>query len=116
MGVACERRWHIQASDSEDADQSRLLSFSELQTPDDWHGKENYGEVGRDIDGGIGEPHGELVDAMSLLFGPEGLHWHAGEDAAKDCPDGVANDDSEETPACELEFARREHSVVLEKD
>lgn len=90
------------------------MSLSELQTPDDWHGEEDNGEVGRDVDGGIGEPHSELVDALSPLLGPESLHWHAGEDAAEDCPDGVANDEGEKSPARELELSRREDSVILQ--
>lgn len=39
-------RWYLQAADSEDSDQSRFLSFPELQTPDHGHGEEDDSEVG----------------------------------------------------------------------
>jgi hypothetical protein len=44
------------------------------------------------------------------------LHRDTCEDTAEDCPDGVADDYSEDTPAGDLELPGWEHSVVLQKD
>lgn len=115
-GAWREGGWYLQATDSKDANQSRLLSFSELQTPDHGHGKDDDCEICDNVYPSIGKPHGKLVDAACRLLGPERSYRNAGEDAAEDGPDGVANDDGEETPACDPELLGREHSVVLKKN
>ena len=67
------------------------MSIAELQPSDHGHWEDDDGEVRCDVDGGVGEPHGELVDAARRLVGPESVHWYAVEDAAEDCPEGIAN-------------------------
>lgn len=45
------------------------------------------------------QPHRELVNAFRTGFsGPECPYWNAGEDAAKNCPESVDDNDSHETP------------------
>jgi hypothetical protein len=56
-----------------------------------------------------------LIDAARVLFSPEGLYRYAGEYTAENCPDGVADDDGEDTPARDPELLSREHSMVLEE-
>jgi hypothetical protein len=48
------RRVYLQPSNGENGDQSDLLSTSEIQASDDWNRKNDYGEVGYDVDSGIG--------------------------------------------------------------
>lgn len=92
------------------------MSFSELQASDYGHREEDNDNVRDDVEGCVGEPHGELVDATRGFLGPESLYWYAGEDATEDCPDGVADDYAEDAPAGESEFARGEDSMVLQED
>lgn len=79
-----EGRWYLQAADSEDSNQSRLLSSSEIQVSNDGHGQDDSSEISQDVDRCVGttkklarnarcnnaswdrkhvQPHGELVDA-----------------------------------------------------
>ena len=87
-----------------------------MQTPDHGHWKDDYSEVGCDVNGGVRKPHGELVDTACALLCPEGLYWYTSKDTAKDRPDGVADDYGKDAPARDLEFSCREHSVVLQQD
>ena len=67
------------------------MSATELQPPDHGHREDDDGQVRGDVDGGVGEPHGELVDAASGFLGPESVHRYTGEDAAEDGPEAVAD-------------------------
>jgi hypothetical protein len=48
------RRVYLQSSNGENGDQSDLLPTSEIQALDDWDRENDYGEVGYDVDSGIG--------------------------------------------------------------
>lgn len=92
------------------------MSFPELQTSDYRHREEDDDNVRCDVEGRVGEPHGELVDAACGLLSPESLYRYAGEDAAKYCPDGVADYYSKDAPARESELPRGKYAVVLQQD
>lgn len=110
-------KWcYLQTTDGEDSNQSRLLSVSKLQTSDHGHREENDDKVRYDVDGRVGEPHGELIDAACGLLSPESLYRYAREDAAEDGPDGVANDYGKHAPAQEPKLSGRKHSMVLKED
>lgn len=91
------------------------MPFAQVELPDNWYREENDCEIRDDIDGGVGEPDGELIKAGSLLMCPESSHGYTHEDTGEDCPDSVADDNGHCNPVCDLERLGREDTSVLEK-
>jgi hypothetical protein len=91
------------------------LSFAQVQAAYDGYGQDDDCEVGQDIDSSVREPHGELVYALSLLFGPERPDRNTGKDTREDCPKGVTNDDGHDGPIRNLKGLCWENAPVLEK-
>ena len=106
---------YLQSTDRKDRDESNLLPFAQVELPDNWYREENDCEIRDDIDGGVGEPDGELIKAGSLLMCPESSHGYTHEDTGEDRPDSVADDNGHCNPVCNLERLGREDASVLEK-
>jgi hypothetical protein len=129
-----KRNWYLQATNRKDRDQRDLLSSREVQTSNHWHRHDDQRIISYDVDSSVrttrtvstrqssshcySQPHCKLVDAFATrcVQYPEIMDRYAREDATKDCPAGVGDDDSQEDPACDLESLRGEDATILQED
>lgn len=129
-----KEKLYLQSTNRKDRYQSDLLSPCEVQTSNHWHWHNYQCKISDDIDARVRaavivstcqlasyrylQPHCELVDAFATrcVQYPEIMDRCTREDATKDCPAGVGNDDSQEDPACDLESSRGEDAPILEEN
>ena len=104
---------YLQSTDSKYPKQDLLLAPSQVQTPNDRHGKNDDCEVRYDIQSRIREPHGKLVDTSSRFVRPECSNRNTSEDVAKHCPRGVYAHNSNNGPASNLKWPRWEYTAIL---
>lgn len=107
----------IQETETKCNGQAHFLGRPQLQFPDLRHRQEQDDQVGGDSGGRVGDPRGDLVDAVAgQLRVPEFLDRDADEDEEEGDGDDPADDEGSDAVGPALEVGEVEDAVVHEED
>lgn len=121
MLAGVDGRWrrmrHSQCAQGKDGHQGDLLSAGNLEVLEDRHRVDQDEDVGKDVDGRVGEPEGLLVQTKALdRVIPEFREREAVQPGAEDGPCAVHAEEADQAPTSESHAWSREDTLVLEED